>query len=61
MLRTDHNHIRNKWASGNVAPPYHDFKSNAITLLYHGLDHQSLSTLNSAGESDRESDLSKDV
>ncbi|KAF2874040.1 hypothetical protein BDV95DRAFT_604257 [Massariosphaeria phaeospora] len=33
--------LQNRWKDGNSAPPLHDFKSSALTLLFHGLELES--------------------
>ncbi|KAF2678046.1 hypothetical protein K458DRAFT_143423 [Lentithecium fluviatile CBS 122367] len=53
----EQNRLRKEWTHGNTAPPNYDFKSSALTLLYHGLDQQSVAILGNVGSSNRETEL----
>ena len=40
-------------------PPIHDFKSSALTFLFHGIDQESLRHIEDVGASNQESELEK--
>jgi len=42
-----------------VSRPIHDFKSSALTLLFHGLDKDSLDSMADVGSTNREKELKK--
>jgi hypothetical protein len=40
--RINQSQLRRQWTSEGVAPPVHDFKSSALSILFHRLNQESL-------------------
>ncbi|CAO2652568.1 Nn.00g008510.m01.CDS01 [Neocucurbitaria sp. VM-36] len=59
QARTDQSHLRKAWEKEGVHAPFHDFKSSALTLLFHGLDDDSRRELIDVGSSNRTCEMEK--
>lgn len=57
--RIDQSRLRSQWTSDNSVPSIYDFKSSALTVLFHGLNGQSLTHMEDVGASNRERDSEK--
>jgi hypothetical protein len=55
--RTNQSQLRKQWTSEGAAPPVHDFKSSALSTLFHGLDRESLVHMDDTGASNQDSEL----
>lgn len=59
QAKIDQSRLYKRWVGrgGDQPQPFHDFKSSALTLLFHGLDKESLDSMVDVGSSNREKEL----
>ncbi|OAL56194.1 hypothetical protein IQ07DRAFT_581577 [Pyrenochaeta sp. DS3sAY3a] len=59
QAKVDQAQLRKAWESHDTHAPFYDFKSSALTLLFHGLDDNSRRDLVDVGSTNRTSEMAK--
>ncbi|KAL6705585.1 hypothetical protein ACN47E_006532 [Coniothyrium glycines] len=59
QAKSDQAQLRRAWERQGVHAPFYDFKSSALTLLFHGLDDDSRRQLMDVGSHNRTSEMEK--
>jgi hypothetical protein len=57
--RASQSRLRKQWAGQDKAPLIYDYKSSALSVLLHGLDHESLKHIDEISASNVESEVEK--
>jgi hypothetical protein len=57
--RVSQSQLRKQWVGQDTAPLIHDYKSSALSVLLHGLDHDSLRHIGDVSASKAESEVEK--
>jgi hypothetical protein len=57
--RISQSQLRKQWVGQDAAPLIHDYKSSALSVLLHGLDHESLRHIGDISASNSESEVEK--
>jgi hypothetical protein len=57
--RVSQSQLRKQWVGQDAAPLIHDYKSSALSVLLHGLDHESLRHIGDISASKAESEVEK--
>jgi hypothetical protein len=55
--RINQSRLRRQWTNQGSVPMTHDFKSSALSFLFHGLDYETLKNMDDAGISNQEKEL----
>jgi hypothetical protein len=56
-VRINQSRLRKQWTSRDTVPLIHDFKSSALSVLFHGLDRESMMHMENIGASSQEKEL----